>query len=201
MRIIITGISGFVGQNLSSYLFKNNIQVEGLSLRNNNWKLNLDRNVNGIIHLAGKAHDTSNTSEEREYFEVNRDLTIELFNEFLNSEIRDFFYFSSIKAVADITNNVLDEKVIANPQTPYGKSKLEAENYLLSKKLLDGKRLFIIRPCMIHGPENKGNLNLLYKIVEKGIPWPLSKFENKPMYNRPLNFLFPNPSKKNLPFS
>jgi nucleoside-diphosphate-sugar epimerase len=42
-----------------------------------------------------------------------------------------------------------------------------------------GKRLFILRPCMIHGPGNKGNLNLLYKVVEKGIPYPLAAFQNK----------------------
>src|SRR5690606_32579130 len=63
--------------------------------------------------------------------------------------------------------------------TPYGQSKLEAETYLLNQKLPEGKRLFIIRPCMIHGPGNKGNLNLLYKVVETGIPWPLSAFENQ----------------------
>ena len=32
---------------------------------------------------------------------------------------------------------------------------------------------------MIHGPNNKGNLNLLYKIVKKGIPWPLGNFNNQ----------------------
>jgi nucleoside-diphosphate-sugar epimerase len=179
MKIIITGISGFVGKNLSNYFFNNNIKVDGLSLRDKNWKSNFNQNANAIIHLAGKAHDTSNTSEEKEYFEVNRDLTIELFNEFLNSEMRDFFYFSSVKAVADVTDSIIDEEIMGDPKTPYGKSKFEAENYLLSNKLPNNKRLFIIRPCMIHGPGNKGNLNLLYKIVEKGIPWPLSKFENR----------------------
>lgn len=42
----------------------------------------------------------------------------------------------------------------------------------------DTKKLFILRPAMIHGPGNKGNLNLLYKLVSKGIPWPLGAFEN-----------------------
>ena len=32
---------------------------------------------------------------------------------------------------------------------------------------------------MIHGPGNKGNLNLLYKIVQKGLPCPLGAFENR----------------------
>src|SRR5690606_37052582 len=110
---------------------------------------------------------------------VNRDLTIELFDLFLKSNIRDFFYFSSVKAVADTVDGMLTEDVQGKPYTPYGKSKLEAEQYLLKQTLPEGKRLFIIRPCMIHGPGNKGNLNLLYKVVEKGVPWPLAAFHNQ----------------------
>lgn len=177
MKTIITGASGFVGQNLSKYLENNSVEVEKLSLRNSGWKLN--QNANAIIHLAGKAHDTNNTSEEKEYFHVNTELTKQLFDAFLDSDIRDFIYFSSVKATADTINGVLTEEHLSLPQTPYGKSKLEAEKYLLAQKLPEGKRVFIIRPCMIHGEGNKGNLNLLYKIVEKGIPWFLASFENK----------------------
>lgn len=176
MRITITGASGFVGKNLFSFLENKECQIESLSLRNS-WTL--DSSADAIIHLAGKAHDTKNTSAEEEYFKVNRDLTIQLFEQFLNSEIKDFFYFSSVKATADSVEGYLDETHLSNPQTTYGKSKQEAENYLLSKELPVGKRLFIIRPCMIHGPGNKGNLNLLYKFVKKGIPYPLAAFENK----------------------
>lgn len=176
MIITITGISGFVGQNLSKYLRDQGHFLNGLSLRNENWSL--DKSSEAIIHLAGKAHDTSNTSDSESYFKVNRDLTISLFDQFLNSDIKDFFYFSSVKAVADTIDGILQENFAGNPQTPYGQSKFEAENYLLQQNLPAGKRLFIIRPCMIHGPGNKGNLNLLYKVVEKGIPWPLASFQN-----------------------
>ena len=176
MKITITGASGFVGQNLSKYLKTQNHDVQTLSLRNS-WVL--DKNSDAIIHLAGKAHDTANTSADEEYFKINRDLTIQLFDEFLNSNIQDFFYFSSVKATADTIDGILDENHHSKPKTPYGKSKLEAEKYLLSQKLSENKRLFIIRPCMIHGPGNKGNLNLLYKVVEKGIPWPLASFDNQ----------------------
>ena len=177
MKIIITGAAGFVGSNLSKYLEEKGNVVGKLSLRNPDWILN--KNADVIIHLAGKAHDTSNTSADDEYFKINRDLTIQLFDEFLNSEIRDFIYFSSVKATADTIEGILDENHPSDPKTPYGKSKLEAENYLLAQELPENKRLFIIRPCMIHGPGNKGNLNLLYKVVEKGIPWPLADFDNQ----------------------
>lgn len=176
MKIIITGATGFVGKNLSNYLKEKENHVQPLSLRNS-WTI--DKNADAIVHLAGKAHDTKNTSAEKEYFEVNTELTKKLFQEFLDSEIKDFIYFSSVKATADSIDGLLDEKHHSNPQTPYGKSKLEAEEFLLSQKLPENKRLFIIRPCMIHGPGNKGNLNLLYKFVQKGIPYPLAAFENK----------------------
>lgn len=132
-----------------------------------------------IIHLAGKAHDIKSAGDSEEYFRINTDLSKQLFDRFLQSNIRDFIYLSSVKAVADTVKEKLDERVEPNPQTPYGQSKWQAERYLNGRELPSGKRLFILRPCMIHGPGNKGNLNLLYRTVSKGFPWPLAAFENK----------------------
>ncbi len=176
MTLSLTGPTGFIGQNLIKYFTDQGIKVHPLSLRGD-WAY--PENKDAIIHLAGKAHDTANTSAEEEYFKVNTELTEKLFDAFLASETRDFFYFSSVKAVADTVDDVLTEDQVAKPATPYGKSKLAAEKYLLSKSLPAGKRLFIIRPCMVHGPGNKGNLNLLYQFAKKGLPWPLAAFENE----------------------
>ncbi|WP_294319042.1 NAD-dependent epimerase/dehydratase family protein [uncultured Chryseobacterium sp.] len=178
-KIIITGSSGFVGKNLSVFLQHIGYEIHSLSLRKENWKTHFPKSADAIIHLAGKAHDTKNTSNPDEYYKVNRDLTIALFDEFLNSEIKEFFYFSSVKAAADSVSGILTEDEKANPMTHYGKSKIEAEEYILNQNLPEGKKVYIIRPCMIHGPGNKGNLNLLYKIVEKGLPWPLASFHNQ----------------------
>jgi len=176
MTFTLTGASGFIGQNLINYFTDKGINVHPLSLRGD-WAY--PENGDAVIHLAGKAHDTANTSAEEEYFKVNTELTEKLFDAFLASGTRDFFYFSSVKAVADTVDDVLTEDQAAKPATPYGKSKLAAEKYLLSKSLPAGKRLFIIRPCMVHGPGNKGNLNLLYQFAKKGLPWPLAAFENE----------------------
>lgn len=179
MKIQITGATGFVGQNLLNYLENHNFEAASLSLRKEDWKTNFDPEADAIIHLAGKAHDTKNTSEASDYFKINTELTKELFDIFLQSEAKDFIYFSSVKAAADEVSGILDENVSPNPKTPYGISKLKAEEYILSKELPQGKRVFIIRPCMIHGPENKGNLNLLYGFAKKGLPYPLASYENK----------------------
>lgn len=175
--IIITGSSGFVGQNLSKYLSDSSFLINSISLRNSDWKNKFSGAA--VIHLAGKAHDTKKTSEASEYFKINTQLTKVLFDAFLESEIEDFFYFSSVKAVADEVSDVLYEDVSGSPKTPYGQSKLKAEEYILAKGIPEGKRVFIIRPCMIHGPGNKGNLNLLYNVVKKRIPYPLASFHNE----------------------
>lgn len=178
MKVVITGASGFVGKNLSDYLKKDYL-TESLSLRKKSITAEMIQEGDAIIHLAGKAHDTKNVSDSSEYFKVNTDLTKELFDNFLESNVKDFIYFSSVKAVADEVLDVLSEDAIANPKSPYGLSKLKAEEYILSKKIPQDKRVFIIRPCMIHGPGNKGNLNLLYNVVNKRIPYPLAAFENE----------------------
>lgn len=177
MKIAITGATGFVGTNLYNYLKTSN-QIEYLKVRyKKNQQFNFNANV--LIHLAGKAHDLKKVSDQQDYYNANYKLTKQLFDAFLISESQLFIFFSSVKAVADNVNELLNETQTPNPQTHYGKSKLLAENYILSKELPPNKRIFIFRPSMIHGPGNKGNLNLLYKIVAKRIPWPLGVFENQ----------------------
>jgi nucleoside-diphosphate-sugar epimerase len=177
MKIAITGASGFVGLNLYDYL-KNYHEIKTLSVRfvpDQEFELE----TNAVIHLAGKAHDLKKVSKPSDYYEANFELTKQLFDAFLNSETQVFIFMSSVKACADKVEGVLEENSIANPKTHYGISKLQAEQYILNKKLPEGKRVYVIRPCMIHGPGNKGNLNLLYTLVSKGIPWPLGAFSNQ----------------------
>lgn len=179
MRVNISGSTGFVGVNLASYFKSNSCKFEDINLRNPNWKSISNFDSHAIIHLAGKAHDLKKTSNHKDYFDVNTKLTQNLFDVFLASNCRDFIFFSSIKAVTDKAEDIVTEETVTNPQTAYGQSKLKAEQYILSKALPQGKRVFIIRPSMIHGPGNKGNLNLLYQLVSKGIPWPLGAFHNQ----------------------
>lgn len=206
MNILITGVHGFVGSNLVIAL-KGHHSLYGLDIvapekegvvKTFSWKdiettsfpMQQLPKFDAIIHLAGKAHDTKNQSASQVYFDINTGLTQKIFDFFLESSAKRFIFFSSVKAAADsVVGDMLTEDVIPTPVGPYGESKIAAEEYILSKlrsehgelkvAMQRDKRVYILRPCMIHGPGNKGNLNLLYNVVKKGIPWPLGDFENK----------------------
>jgi len=206
MNILLTGIHGFVGSNLVITLREHH-NLYGMDIvaperegvkETFSWRdleaayhphtsreleiVKKLQHIDVIIHLAGKAHDTKNRAQAQEYFDINTGLTKKIFDFFLQSSARKFIFFSSVKAAADfVAGDVLTEDVIPAPVGPYGESKIAAEDYIFSKEAYwkGSKEVYILRPCMIHGPGNKGNLNLLYKVVKQGLPWPLGDFENR----------------------
>jgi nucleoside-diphosphate-sugar epimerase len=182
--IFLTGSSGFVGLNLIDFF------NEEYSIVNYSKNTPILINETIVIHLAGKAHDLKKVSNPEEYYQNNTDLTKKVFDAFLDSDAKVFITLSSVKSVADQVSGDLTEENIPNPITHYGKSKLLAEQYILSKKIPEGKRVYILRPCMIHGPGNKGNLNFLYNFVSVGIPWPLGAYENKRSFCSIDNLIF-----------
>ena len=188
-KILITGASGFVGQNLLPYLNQHFQKVDliPISIR---YGCSFSDKADIYVHLAGKAHDLKKTSQPREYYLANTELTKIVYDAFLASESKVFITLSSVKAVADVLKEELKEHNSAIPVTHYGKSKLLAEEYILSKDVPEGKRVYILRPCMIHGSGNKGNLNLLHKLVSSGLPWPLGAFENRRSFSSIDNLMF-----------
>ena len=183
-KYFLTGASGFIGKSVTSFFGGDNFQI---------WDRNESFHLDGavsVIHLAGKAHDLKKTSAPDEYYNVNSELTKKVYDAFLASEAKVFITLSSVKAIADEVEGILTEDHCPNPITHYGKSKLLAEQYIFSKEIPDGKRVYVLRPCMIHGPGNKGNLNILYKLVSKNIPWPLGAFENKRSFCSINNLMF-----------
>ena len=207
MRILITGVHGFVGTNLVKALSKNHVIygldivspiLEGVNFTFNWDDLNAGRipEIDAIVHLAGKAHDTKNQAAAEVYFKVNCDLTVKIFDYFCtHPNVKKFIFFSTAKAAADKVDGVLTEDVTPAPVGPYGESKIMAEKYILNDlkqkpSQFEDRGVYIFRPCMIHGPGNKGNLNLLYNVVKKGIPWPLGAFENRRTFTSIENICF-----------
>jgi len=200
MKILITGAYGFVGTNLCRYLTEKGHACDALDIlaarredvpyvHAYTWEelpspsaavssLCLS-SYDAVVHLAGKAHDLKKVASEQSYFDINVGLTQRIL-EALRRQIEGeekaggrggqrtttFVYFSSSKASPD--------------GNAYGRSKLAAEEYLRSVSALGhGLRTVVLRPAMIHGPGNKGNLNLLWGIARRGLPWPLAAFENR----------------------
>lgn len=204
-RVLITGITGFLGKSLVGY-FQNNEHIKLYGHSRDAAKATIEFHENGIeilqeidsevlneyridiiIHLAGIAHDLTGKYREDDYRKVNLDNTKSLYDQFLSSEASTFVFVSSIKAVVDHLDRVIDEEYPPTPDGAYGKSKLFAEQYIRQNEQ-PGKLTYILRPCMVHGPGNKGNLNLLYKFVKKGIPFPLGAFDNKRSFLSVENF-------------
>jgi len=208
MILLITGASGFVGSHLVAYFAEQGHTIDVLDLgqsvpgcvrKSFHWD-RLDQvdfsAYDAVIHLAGMAHDVRGKANEDLYMKVNYGLTKEVFTRFLearsgafaqNNKIRSFIFFSTVKAVADrVEGEVLTEDATPKPVGPYGESKFKAEQFIREsfEKASAGAgtqqaNVYILRPSMIHGPGNKGNLNLLYQVVRRGIPWPLGSFDNK----------------------
>jgi len=198
MRILITGAYGFVGTNLCRYLTERGHACDALDIpaakregvpyeHFYKWEEVDSASIpyasyDAVVHLAGKAHDLKKVASEQSYFDINVGLTQRIFDALLKEKVKSekvarFIYFSSSKASAD--------------GNAYGRSKLAAEEYLLSvvqrrpsavslcSTATSNLNLCILRPAMIHGPGNKGNLNLLWGVARRGWPWPLAAFENK----------------------
>ena len=175
-KTLLFGSNGFLGSHLKEKL---DGEVIGVNIRQQNWQENIPGDANVFINCIGKAHDHKGTATEHDFYFANYELVKVIFEEFLKSNAQLFIHISSIAAVEENERTeVLTENSVANPQSYYGKSKNAAEEYLLKQTLPSGKKLFVLRPSMIHGEGDKGNLTLLYKIISKGIPYPLGAFQN-----------------------
>ena len=205
MKILITGVHGFVGMNLVDSL-KHDHTIYGLDLvspkrdgieHTFNWSALDDlegMELDAVIHLAGIAFDNKKNTDAQHCFDVNMGLTQRIFDFFLASKMKKFIFLSSVKAAADVVEgDVLTEDVVPSPKGPYGESKLAAEKYI-SSKMEDVRRkdkeVYILRPCVIHGPNSKGDLNMLYDVIRWGIPWPLGSFENQRSFTSIYNLCF-----------
>ncbi|WP_277111882.1 NAD-dependent epimerase/dehydratase family protein [Chryseobacterium taklimakanense] len=188
IKTLLFGSNGFLGSHLQSKL---DGEIIGVNIRHQNWQENIPGDANVFINCIGKAHDHKGTATEKDFYFANYELVKVIFEEFLKSNAQIFIHISSIAAVEENERKeLLTEDSVGNPQSHYGKSKKAAEEYLLKQSLPSWKKLFILRPTMIHGEGDKGNLTLLYKIISKGIPYPLGAFDNSRTFVSVDNLVF-----------
>ncbi|MGL9910427.1 NAD-dependent epimerase/dehydratase family protein [Enterococcus sp. DIV0213h] len=169
-NILITGENSYVGNSFKNWMkrFSANYKIDCISLKTNDWKHISLSSYDIVIHLAGLVHNRNAT--ETEYFKVNRDLTIEIANKAKVDGVKQFIFFSSM-SIFGVDSGVIVPSTKPMPVTPYGKSKLEAEESILNMSTKTFK-IAIVRPPMIYGRNSPGNYGKISNFSKKTVIFP-----------------------------
>ena len=189
---MVTGASGFIGERIALHLSKNGFKVRALNRREtgdtiesyridlaeDNFPSSLCADIDTLFHLAGKAHSLAETNQDKaEYFQINTEGTRKLLEAAKRGGVQRFVFFSSVKAVGSSFNQPMDETITELTDDPYGRSKYEAEQLVLHGGYVPHP--VVIRPCMVYGNTQKGNLPRMINAIRSGYFPPLPEVHNK----------------------
>lgn len=165
-KILITGTNSYIGTSFEDYISKlDDYQVDTVDMMDNLWKEQDFSSYDVVFHVAGIAHIKEIPEIESLYYEVNRDLVIDVAKKAKNSGVKQFVFLSSM-SIYGLTSGIITPNTVPNPNTYYGKSKLQAE---VGLQLLrdDSFKISVLRPPMVYGKNCKGNFQSLIKIAKK----------------------------------
>src|SRR5512134_2069095 len=152
MRILVTGLAGFIGSSLGPVLSARGHDVRSADMRG----------CDTVVHLANIAHARAGRGE---LWRVNVEGTARTATLAAGEGLRRFVYVSSAKAGA--------------PDDAYGEAKLAAENALTTVASGTGLELVIVRPPLVYGPRVKANFLALMRAIARGWPLPLASIQNR----------------------
>jgi nucleoside-diphosphate-sugar epimerase len=199
MRILVTGAGGFIGRHLVDRLVHDGHKVRALVHTSEpapDWSERVEI-VTGdvhdpqamkaaaagceiVYHLAGKAHAlTEVRGDEDTYRAINTDGTRHVLEGAVAGGARAFVLFSSVKAMGEGGSRCLDESFDGPPETPYGRSKLDAERVVLEIGGRAGLHVACLRLPLVYGPGNKGNLFRMIAAIDRGVFPPLPELGNR----------------------
>ena len=171
IKVLITGAGSYVGESVRKYILaaSKNYEIDTVDTMGDAWKQADFSKYDVVYHVAGIAHVNADPKMEPLYYKVNRDLTIEVANTAKAARVKQFIFMSSqivFHESQSLKTEVITKDTKENPNGFYGDSKLQAE--LGIKPLADEKfKVCILRPCMIYGPNAKGNFPRLAKLAVK----------------------------------
>ena len=170
-NVLITGAKSFVGTNVGNWLMREpeNFAVDVVDTMNDAWKQADYSKYDVVFHVAGIAHVDPKPEMAPLYYKVNRDLAIEVAKWAKEHGVKQFIYMSSrivYHASKSMRADVTTPETLPAPNDFYGDSKLQAEKGL-NELASDSFKVAILRPPMIYGPGNKGNLPRLAWLATK----------------------------------
>ena len=185
-RVLITGANGFIGSHLAQALsdigcklnlfdrdinkskFAGEHEVFEGDLFSHECLEKAAKNIDVAFHLAGYVHATPKTEEEkRAVFKINVEGTKNLLDA-LEKSAKHVVFFSSMSVYGEDQSESLPEDAPKNPNTPYGQSKLEAENYLKDWGRKNNIITTSLRLSLVYGPGNKGNIYDMIRAIDRG---------------------------------
>ncbi|EDX72470.1 NAD dependent epimerase/dehydratase family [Coleofasciculus chthonoplastes PCC 7420] len=200
--ILITGATGFVGSKLIMLLSRKDwdiclairkslpqltfdtFDVTPVLIKNidscTDWQQSLN-GIDSVIHLAARVHiwHEDTLDSEAEFLKVNFEGTANLVKQSIQAGVKHFMFISSIGAMATLSDHPLTETSPCQPDTPYGRSKLQAEQALIELASQSSMTWTILRPTLVYGSGNPGNMERLIKLINRGLPLPFGLVNNR----------------------
>jgi len=197
--VVVTGANGFIGRHLLEKLAGRGKRVRGVTrsvagLTSSGTEAAfapdiLDREAirsalrgaSAVVHLAAMVHANTERRDDpaSECRRINVDGTSLVLDEAISAGVRTFLFISSVKAVANESDRILTDETPPQPVDAYGESKLEAERLVRVRAAREGLHAPILRLPNVYGPGMKANMNMLFKVIDKGIPLPFGAVRNR----------------------
>lgn len=171
-RILIAGANSYIGTSVEAYLngFSGEYTIDTVDLKEESWRKKSFSGYDVVFFVAGIAHIKETKKNASLYYKVNRDLAIEAAEKSKRSGVRQFIILSSMNVYGMVTGYITKDTV-PKPASHYGRSKLEADEYIL-KLASDDFTVAILRPPMVYGKGCKGNYQRLRKFACRFVIFP-----------------------------